>query len=180
MPQRFFRKVSDRYKQKDQPWYLRPFAFFLTHPVYFSANRKTVAGGLWLGLFISFMPVPGHTALAVISSLLLRVNLPVAAVAVWVTNPLTILPVLYLSYRLGCAVLNIPIGSFPEEITLSSMSSELADIWMPLWYGSLILGTAVASAGYILISLIWRLSTAYRYRRRHLYRRAGRSMGAPK
>jgi uncharacterized protein (DUF2062 family) len=171
MPRRFFRRISVRYKGKDQPWYLHPFRFVLTHPVYFSANRKAVTGGLWLGLFIAFMPLPGHTMLAILAALLLRVNLPVAAVAVWVTNPLTVVPVFYMAYRLGCAVLNIPVELIPEDVSWSWMTNELNEIWKPLWYGSLILGIATASAAYIAINVLWRVSTIYRYRRRHILRR---------
>jgi uncharacterized protein (DUF2062 family) len=170
MPRRFFTRLSVRYKQKDQPWYLRPFRFVLTHPVYFSANRKSVAGGLWLGLFIAFMPMPGHMILAILAALLLRVNIPVAALAVWVTNPLTVVPIFYLAYRLGCAVMDIPVQSFPEEFSWNWMTTEFIDVWKPLWFGSMILATSIASAAYILINVAWRISTAYRYRRRHLFR----------
>ena len=54
-----------------------------------------------MGLFIAFMPIPGHMIVAIMAALLLRVNIPVAAMAVWVTNPLTVVPIFYLAYRLG-------------------------------------------------------------------------------
>ena len=178
MHRRFFRRFSVRYKQKDQPGYLRPFRFVLSHPVYFAANRKSVAGGLWVGLFIAFTPIPGHTVLAILAALLLRVNIPVAAVAVWVTNPLTVVPVFYLAYRLGCAMMIIPVQSFPEEFSWNWVTTEFIDIWKPLWFGSLILATSIASTGYILISVVWRLLTAYRYRRRHLFQSGSSAIDA--
>ena len=180
MPRRFFRRLSVRYKQKDQPWYLRPFRFVLTHPVYFSTNRKSVAGGLWVGLFIAFLPMPGHMIVAILSALMLRVNIPVAAAAVWVTNPLTVVPIFYLAYRLGCAVMNVPVQSFPEEFSWNWMTTELIANWKPLWFGSVILATSISSAAYVLINVVWRISTTYRYRRRHLFRRSSGTFGVGK
>lgn len=130
-----------------------------------------------MGLFVAFMPMPGHMIVAILAALLLRVNIPVAALAVWVTNPLTVVPIFYLAYRLGCAVMNIPAQSIPEEFSWNWMTAELVDVWKPLWFGSIILATSIASAAYILINVVWRLSTAYRYRRRHLFRSGSGKLG---
>ena len=130
-----------------------------------------------MGLFIAFMPIPGHMLVAALAALLLRVNIPVAALAVWVTNPLTVVPIFYLAYRLGCAVMNIPAQSFPEEFSWNWMTTQLVDVWKPLWFGSMILATSIASAAYIFINVVWRMSTAYRYRRRHSIRGSSDHLG---
>lgn len=130
-----------------------------------------------MGLFIAFMPIPGHMIVAIMAALLLRVNIPVAAMAVWVTNPLTVVPIFYLAYRLGCAMMNIPAQSFPEEFSWNWMTTEFVDVWKPLWFGSMILATSIASAAYILINVFWRMSTAYRYRKRHSFRGGSGKLG---
>ena len=48
-----------------------------------------------IGLFVAMLPIPGHTPLALILGLLLRANLPVALLVIWIANPLTYAPVSY-------------------------------------------------------------------------------------
>jgi uncharacterized protein (DUF2062 family) len=168
MPRKFFTKVSRRFRmKKEHPWYLRPFNYVLTHPVYFSATRRTVGGGLSLGLMIGLLPIPGQTILAVLGALLLRVNLPVAAIAVWVTNPVTFVPIFYLAYKIGAAFLDLPIEAVPAEISWAWLTEGIALRWKPLFVGSLVMAVSVASTTYVLFSAVWHISTVYRYRRRH-------------
>ncbi len=168
MPRRFFSRISKRYRRnKEHPWYLRPFDYILEHPVYFAPTRRSVAGGLWLGVFFGMLPVPGQTPLAVLSAFALRVNVPVAAITVWISNPVTFVPIFYLSYRIGTALMNIPAELWPDDISLDWLTNELAMRWKPLIYGSLVLATSAATAVYVLVNALWQASTMIRYRRRH-------------
>ncbi len=164
MPRRFFSRFSRRFDpKKKQLWYLRPFEFLLTHPVYFSANRRSVSGGVALGLFFGLLPIPGQTALAIIGALLLRVNLPLAALSVWVSNPLTFLPLFYFAYRIGAILVGIPVEPVPPEGALAWLTHEIR----PLIYGSLLMATSAASIAYLTISTVWHVLTLRRYRSRH-------------
>jgi uncharacterized protein (DUF2062 family) len=168
MPRRFFTRVSKRYRQnQNHPWFLRPFDYILSHPVYFSATRRGVGGGLWLGLFVGLLPIPGQTLVAVLGALLLRVNVPVAAITIWISNPITFVPIFYLAYKIGAALLDIPIEAVPAELSWAWLSEEIFIRWKPLIYGSLIMAVSVASTAYLLFSVAWHVSTVSRYRRRH-------------
>ena len=169
MPRRFFRQVSDNYRPKgEQPWYLRPFQALLAHPTFFSVSRRSVCGALWVGLFIGLLPLPGQTIIAPLLALLLRVNLPVAIVSVWVTNPLTMLPIFYFEYQLGCLILDLPLQVQPLDINLSWdwLARELQDKWRPLLLGSFITATLTASIAYVTVSVVWRTLVTIRYRKR--------------
>jgi len=169
MPRRFFSLLSKRFRPKqDSPWYLKPFEFLLTHPVYFSAGRRAVSGGIALGVFIGLLPVPGQTALAIFGALMLRVNLPLAAVSVWISNPITFVPIFYFAYRIGAALLNIPPETIPAEPSIAWLSEEIALRWRPLAYGSLLMAISIASVSYLAVSTAWHILTVQRYRRRHL------------
>ena len=168
MPRKFFTRFSTRYrKKKDHPWYLRPFEYILAHPAYFSATRRSVGGGLWVGVFIGLLPIPGQTILAVIGAILLRVNVPIAAVTVWISNPITFVPIFYLAYRIGAIILDIPIEAFPDELSWTWLSEEITLRWKPLALGSLIMALLVSSTVYLLVSVAWHVSTIRRYRQRH-------------
>jgi uncharacterized protein (DUF2062 family) len=167
MLRHFFRQVSNNYRQKgEQPWYLRPFKALLAHPTFFSVSRRSVCGALWVGLFIGLLPLPGQTIIAPLVALLLRVNLPVAIVAVWITNPLTMLPIFYSEYRLGCLILDLPIQPFDINLSWDWLAQELTDKWRPLLLGSFITATLTASIAYVAVSVLWRTLVTIRYRRR--------------
>mgnify|MGYP001824037678 CR=1 FL=1 len=172
MPRRFFTRLSRQYRQKqDHPWYLRPFDYALAHPAYFSATRRSVSSALWLGLFLGLLPIPGQTMIALLGAIAMRINIPIAAIAVWISNPLTVVPIFYLAYRLGATILNIPPEPVPDDITMEWLSGELAEIWKPLFYGSFIIASSVASTVYVVVNLIWQIMTRKRYRLRRQNRR---------
>ena len=166
MPRRFFRRVSTDYLRNERPWFLRPFRALLDHPTFFSVTRRSVAGAFWVGIFIALLPIPGQTILALMIALVLRVNLPIAGIATWVTNPLTIVPIFYSEYRLGTFILDVPESDFNIDLSWNWIAGGLLEIWKPLMLGSFITATVVASATYITLSQVWRWTIAIRYKRR--------------
>lgn len=51
--------------------------------------RDTVAGGLAIGLFFGMIPLIPQTLVAAIAAMKFRVNVPFAAAATWLSNPIT-------------------------------------------------------------------------------------------
>jgi len=169
MPRRFFRRFSAGYlpKEHERPWYLRPFRALLAHPQFFAVDRRSVAGALWVGLLVGLLPLPAQTVIAVLMAMLLRVNLPIAGITVWVTNPFTMGPIFYTEYRLGALILELPLQPFNIELSWEWLSSQLLAYWKPLLLGSFITAAIVASLVYVFVSVLWRMLVAYRYKRRH-------------
>ena len=168
MPRQYFTRISRQFREKkDHPWYLKPFEYLLTHPVYFSTSRRGIGGAVWVGFFIGFLPIPAHTFLAILGALLLRVNVPVAAIATWISNPVTLFPIMYFNYKVGALLLDIPPETVPADISMEWVMTELETHWKPLVYGSLVIAISVASTAYLAISAIWHLVTMRRYRSRH-------------
>lgn len=164
MTRRFFRRLSRQYRPKQASWYLGPLRHRLAQNRYFAINRRSVTGGLWLGVFFGCQPVPVQTLLAVGSSLALRVNPAIAALAVWVSNPLTYAPVLYAEYRLGVRLL----GREPVLAALNwrSLGSLASDVWLPVIIGALVGGALLASFVWLSVNWAWRWSTLWSYRQR--------------
>jgi len=168
MPRRFFKHISAQFqKEKDQPWIIRSLEFILAHPAYFAPTRRSVGGGLWVGLFLGLLPIPGQTILAILGAVWFRVNVPIAAISVWISNPITFVPIFYLAYKIGAVLLDIPPETLPAELSWAWLSEELALRWKPLALGSFILAMTVSSTAYLAISAIWHISTLRRYRKRH-------------
>ena len=58
-------------------------------------NRRSVAGGVAVGLFVSWLPLPLQMVFAATIAAVMRVHVPVSVVMVWFSNPLTFAPVSY-------------------------------------------------------------------------------------
>ena len=115
MPKKLLKRwVPDHGKVRDHKS-LRMFGDRLHDPNLWHFNRRSVAGGLALGVFVAFIPLPIQMLLAAALSLLLRVNLPLAVAAVWITNPLTMPPIFFICYKVGSWVLHSwPLNLFFE------------------------------------------------------------------
>lgn len=133
-------------------------------------GRRSVAGGLSLGLFLAFVPIPIQQLLSIPCALLLRVNLPAALGGVWVSNPLTFAPIFYFAYRVGL----VATGTSPSEqaldFSIAGLSGTVGEIATPLLVGCVICGVVSATLGNLAVRLLWRLMLVQRLRRK----RAGR------
>ncbi len=176
MTRKFFRRLSAPYRgnQEDAAWYLRPFRALLAHPVYFSINRRSITGGLVLGLFVGVLPFLGHTPVVVLAALLLRVNLPVAVLSTWIANPFTYGPIFYGEYMLGSFLMRLPPTVPTLGLPWRELALALAETWRPLWLGAVVAGLTLAGAAYLLSNAAWRLMTQRRLRHREARRRGSR------
>lgn len=159
---------------QNQRW-LKPFGNWLQHPNLWHLHRRSVAGGVAVGLFCGLVPGPLQMISAALLSVLLRVNLPVAALTTLYTNPFTILPLYVVAYELGAwfsgVSSNAPIKHLAlPEMHWQSWPSELW-AWMqmlgkPLLIGLPLLGLILAIAGYIAVRVVWRVVVMLRWRAR--------------
>jgi len=139
------------------------FGRLLHDPNLWHLNRRSVSGATGIGLFLAFMPMPFQMVPAASLAIIFRVNLPMAVVAVWISNPLTMGPMLYFQYRLGKLMMGERVGAATFEPTLEWYWTEIVNVWQPLVLGSVVCGSVSALAGYGLVHLIWRVNI-----RRHL------------
>lgn len=163
MPRKFLKRYLPDHKTLREQWYLRPFRALLHDPALLYPNRRTATRALALGLFWACVPVPLQMIPAAIMALWMRVNLPIAIASVWVSNPLTMGPLFYAEYRLGAWLLGIGRGEFQFELSLEWLMEGMLKIWQPLLLGTLIIGTALAIVGYVILNFIWKASVIARY-----------------
>lgn len=105
-----------------------------------------IAAGFAVGTFISFTPFFGiHTPMAIAAAFLLRLNKVTCITGAWVNTPLTVVPALVLSHKLGQMLL----GLDPVEISFRSLEwDDLKEHAASLILGSSLLGFAAALLGY--------------------------------
>ncbi len=169
MPRRFFRKFAFKRHQLVESRWVAPFRHLLHDQKLWGIRRKTVVPAVAWGIFVAFLPIPGHVLVAVLGSLLIRCNIPVAALTTFICNPLTIGPMFYFSYRVGARLLGIEPGAFSIELSLAWLGSTFLSIWQPLILGSVLVGTISAVIAYVMLDVFWRFSIAdYKTRKRKI------------
>ena len=146
---------------------MTPFRHLLHDHRLWGIRRRWVVPAVALGLFIAFLPFPGHTLTAALCALALRVNIPVAAVTTWVSNPATMVPMYYFAYQLGSWLLRLPEQPFDFEMSVDWVTHTFVTIWQPMLLGSVLLGSIAALIGYLALDGLWRYSLAdYKARKR--------------
>jgi uncharacterized protein (DUF2062 family) len=150
---------------------LRPVAQWLHDSNLWYLNRRSAAGACAVGLFWAFVPIPWQMLPAAITAILFRVNLPVSVVLVWITNPLTMPPIFYFTYKLGSWLLRTPPRPVEFEMTWAWLTGELIVVWQPFLLGSLVVATLASTLGYFAMRGFWRLHAVRDWERRRDRRR---------
>jgi hypothetical protein len=158
---------------------LRLFGRLLHNPQLWHLHRDSVAKAVSLGLFIAFVPFPSQMFLAAITAIVCQCNLPIAVAMVWITNPLTIPPIFYATYRLGAWLLHEPPQPMELHFSLEWLLESLGSIWVPLLLGSFLTGLVSAVLGYVLVQLLWRLHVVHCWQTRKLKRIARQGSAMP-
>ena len=169
---KFFQKfIPQQETLSSNPW-LKPFARWLHHPNLWHLHRRSVAGGVAIGLFCGMMPAPFQMLSAALMAMLLRVNLAVAVFTTLYTNPFTILPLYALAYGLGAWVSGTPNGVMMELPDLH-WHNGLSELWnwllllgKPILIGVPLLGLLLAVVGYFAVRVAWRVGVLLRWRAR--------------
>ena len=112
------------------------------------AHPGHIAAGFAAGVFISFTPFFGlHTPLAIALAFIFRINKLACITGAWVNTPLTIVPVLAASYKLGVVLQ----GETMKELSFKNLDwHSLQPYAKSILLGSSIIGFVAAIAGYFI------------------------------
>lgn len=118
-------------------------------------SPKKIAFSFAVGIFIGISPLLGlHTVLALGAAWLFRTNKFVTVVAVYVTNPWTIVPIYTFSTWFGARLLGterlIPPIKW-HSLSCSSLFNELSFLIWPFVIGSTLVALASALIGYVIV-----------------------------
>lgn len=168
MPKRLIKRfLPDHRKIRDHEQ-LRRFGARLHDPNLWHLSRRSVPGAVAIGLFVALIPMPFQMLPAAALAIIARVNLPISVALVWITNPLTMPPMFYFTYKVGALLLGERIQPLAFEPTLRWLMTEAHTIWAPLLLGSLVCGAICAVTGYFLTRSLWRLQVVKNWQARKL------------
>ena len=115
-------------------------------------NPREIALGFALGLFVGMTPTIGfQIPIAVFVAALFKWNKISAAVAVWITNPLTAPFIYSFSYFVGAKMLGFKIA--PKLLTgldFATLKEASAKIFLATTVGGVVVGIPLALLGYYL------------------------------
>jgi len=170
MPKKFLKRYMPDNDTIRNHKHLKVFGTLLHSPNLWHLNRRSVAGAFANGLFMAFIPVPFQMILAAAGAIIFRVNLPLSIALVWITNPVTMPPMFYGTYKLGAWLMNTPHKDFNFELSMDWLMNGLGAIWQPFLLGCLVAGTIASVLGYIGIRLIWRWRIVKEWNQRKKHR----------
>jgi uncharacterized protein len=145
--------------------WIRPFAHLFTHPSLWHLNRRSVPRALAVGLFAAFVLPVGQFALAALLAVPLRANVPLAAAATLVTNPLTFPPIYIGAYKLGTFLLNHAPHEGADDLA-KSFGATVLEVSGPTALGLLVFAMVSSIVGFAAASLWWRYRLIRRRRMR--------------
>ena len=130
----------------------------------------------------AFILFPGQMLVAAVLSLWLRGNLPIACGLVWLTNPLTSPPILYLALKIGSWFMplgvDINLGLLLNYEWLHQNLQDdaagflklLQEAWQPLLLGTFMIGTVMSVSSYLAVHGFWRWHVMRAWNARQLRR----------
>ncbi|NSL54597.1 DUF2062 domain-containing protein [Uliginosibacterium aquaticum] len=151
----------------------------LLHPRLWHLNRRSAAGGIAVGLFCGMIPGPLQMLGAGILCVFFRVNLPLALVGTFFSNPLTIVPLYLAAFMIGRFVTGSHAHfTHPPEVDWNSLA-EMMSAWAqwimqlgePLLVGLPLLALLLAAAGYFSVKYGWEIWLRHSWHKRCKTRR---------
>ncbi len=149
--------------------------------VHLNDSPERIAAGAAVGCFLGWLPLMGiQMPLALGLAWLLRVNAMAAVALVWISNPLTILPIYFIIYQVGTLFTGggmswheiAALWEIMQSMTLLGgmhffMIGLFVSVFLPMCIGGTIVGLAFVAPCYLLM-----LNLVIRYKHRHTHRRA--------
>lgn len=183
MPKKFFKKYLPSHTSIVENRFLAKFGSLLTHHNLWHLHRRSVAGGVAIGLFTGLIPGPLQIVTGTVLAVLFRVNLPAMVVGTFWTNPFTIVPIYIVAYNIGSLLLGrVPTDAAPMPLesqgwldTIPAMWAWITGMGKPLALGLVLLGLFMSIAGYFAVRGAWRLYVVHAWRKRAARRAASAS-----
>jgi hypothetical protein len=160
-------------EQMERNRYIRPFAHRVLRAELWRFTRRSVPRGVALGLLVGVIVPLAQILFAALLSVPVRANVPLAALATFVTNPFTT-PLIWLAaywvggwlLRIDAATVVAPVNTAIEHTDLDKFLAWLTQAGMVTAFGLIVIAVVSSALSYLLSSLVWRMVVAQKWRRR--------------
>lgn len=170
MPKKLFQRYMPDPKKIREIKGLQFLGDHLHSPNLWHLNRRSVANAFACGLFAMYTPpLPWQMIIAGVLAVIFSANLPIAVALVWITNPLTWIPMYYFAYRVGALVTGRDSFNFSAFSQLFSLETAW-ELGAPFLLGCFILMVLGAILGYFSIHAFWRWHVRRAWEERKLRR----------
>jgi len=175
MPRKLFRRFLPTSEEVRRNRFIGRFGRLLHHPNLWHLNRSSVSGGVAVGLFSGLVPGPLQMLTAVALAIPFRVNLPVALITTFYTNPFTIVPLYIAAFYIGSLLTGSPAAAMVHPpafewtdlgASISALGSWAISLGKPLAIGLVALALSLAALGWISVQVAWRAWVVVQWRRR--------------
>lgn len=157
MPRKLFRRlIPVKLNPKPNSLASRWFGPILNDPHLLHLNRHSVSTAFFIGLFCACLPVPGQTFVVTALALVFRCNLPLSLVLIWVSNPLTIPPMILGLHKLGQWMLGHDAAASAIHFNWQWLSENLDDVYLPMLLAGITCGLIFGGIGYLTVRILWR------------------------
>ena len=142
--------------------FVRPFAHRVLRSDLWRFNRRSVPRGIALGLFVGILIPFAHSAVAALTAVFVRANVPIAIATTWTSNPATWVIIFPLAFRIGERLLHLErlTGVAPISETMQSTGSDhllqrLTGAGIETALGLFVMAAVVSALGYIVTNFGW-------------------------
>ncbi|WP_343597542.1 DUF2062 domain-containing protein [Acinetobacter sp.] len=156
---------------------MRLFGARTANPLLWYVNRRSICKAIFIGTFFGLLPIPFHSILIVLAVLCFEVNLPVSLALAWLSNPFTILPILYIGFWFGTKIFHVhmidqamlmgvmhQIGNWIRNFGHGHVDFSLAKILMT---GLMVEALLFSTLFYVVIELLWRWGAIKNWKKSH-------------
>lgn len=176
MPKQFFQRWLPTAEKVASLKFMRIFGRHTLNPLLWYVNRRSIAKAVLIGTFWGILPVPFHSLFIIVTIVWFEVNLPIGLCMAWLTNPFTVVPILYLGFWFGSGIYQVnminkdmllgvlhQILNWIKNFGHGHIDFSLAKI---LVSGLVIEAFLFAFLFYIATHLIWRWSVIHKWKKR--------------
>jgi uncharacterized protein (DUF2062 family) len=167
MPRQLLKRIVPPPHTLQDRWFVRLFGKRISDPQLWTLHRRGVTYAFGAGLAICFIPLPVHLLTACTIAMIWRLNVPVICGTTFFLNPFTAMPVYYLAYRVGAALLHTPPHHFRFHPNWEWFRHGLVPVWQPFVVGCIACALVCGVLGWLTLELLWRWQVTARYRTRH-------------
>lgn len=157
MPKKFIKRWTPHPEKIKEYKHLKCLGKIAETKYLWQMHRANVSRACLVGVFVMWIPLPLQTMIVILGAILFKANIPVSVALTFITNPITMPPMIYLNYKIGSLLLGLQPQKINFSIETDILIQQFFDIWKPLLLGTFLVATITSVLSYYLVDFLWKL-----------------------